>query len=293
MHSRPGSTALLPLLITHTRGPQKNKRFGSHIAPQNSMCCPAAPSPYIPDPPSSSSAILGGSSITPGSFPLGEAIVTLQSPQTQPKGAHSRPPWRLCPLSSYFLCSREVAKPQEAWHPRCPCASCCPGTMPWVSPLHPPCPPGRHQGDIQDTPAEPQCFVLGMLVWEASPLPQLSPQECWHRSCTPHPSLGCWEGTHSSTCQILLPSQGPQPATSPLVPSPPSITIQQILITTLQPPVLLFPGFAGPGSAELSSSGSKMPFKITGEWRPLRAPCPRLPPPPWHPPRGQQHPCAM
>lgn len=120
VHSRPGSTALLPLLITHTRGPQKNKRFGSHIAPQNSMCCPAAPSPYIPDPPSSSSAILGGSSITPGSFPRGEAIVTLQSPQTQPKGAHSRPPWRLCPLSSYFLCSREVAKPQEAWHPKVP-----------------------------------------------------------------------------------------------------------------------------------------------------------------------------
>lgn len=55
-------------------------------------------------------------------------------------------------------------------------------------------------------------------------------------------------------------------------PTPPhTIIIQQILITT---PLLLFPGFPGPCSAELSSSGSKTPFEITGEWRPLQTLCP-------------------
>lgn len=153
--------------------------------------------------------------------------------------------------------------------------------------------PGRHPGGPtapQDTPAEPQCFVLGLLVWGASPPAPAGSPGVLARILHPHPLLGGWEGTQ-------LPNPPPFPGTPachcPPVPSPPSITIQQILITTLQPPVLLFPGFAGPGSAELSSSSSKMPFKITREWTPLRSPCPRLPPLPWHPPRGQQHPCAM
>lgn len=83
-----------------------------------------------------------------------------------------------------------------------------------------------------------------------------------------HPWGAGKEPTHSAAKSPSLPRR-PQAAVSPLLPSPPSITIQQILKTTLQSPVLLFPGFAGPGSAELSSSGSKMPFKITREQRPL------------------------
>lgn len=156
--------------------------------------------------------------------------------------------------------------------------------------------PGRHpRGPAapQEAPAESQGFVLGMLVWGASPpVPAESPGVL-ARILQPPPITGVL-GRNPCT---QLPSPPAFPGTpacySPLVPSPPSTTIQQILITTLQPPVLLFPGFAGPGSAELSSSGSKRPFKITREWRPQRTACPRLPPPPWHPPRGQQHPCAM
>lgn len=58
--------------------------------------------------------------------------------------------------------------------------------------------PGRHPGGPtapQDTPAEPQCFVLGLLVWGASPpAPAGSPGVlAW--ILHPHPSLGCWEGT--------------------------------------------------------------------------------------------------
>lgn len=152
VHSRPGSTALLPLLITHTRGPQKNKRFGSHIAPQNSMCCPAAPSPYIPDPPSSSSAILGGSSITPGSFPLGEAIVTLQSPRLSQRGPIPDPRGGSALSAPTSFAAGKWQSPRKLGTPGAPVPSAAQGQCRGC----PPCTLLVLQGDTRETSRTPQ-----------------------------------------------------------------------------------------------------------------------------------------
>lgn len=149
VHSRPGSTAFLPLLITHTRGPQKNKRFGSHGAPQNSVCCPCGSLSQHPH---------------PAPLPSWQDLATLlvpSHPAEPPNSAKGGPSGT--PMGAVrFLSSREVAEPLEASPPRCPCTFFCSGTMPWMSPLHRPCPQGvrlRGPAAPQDAPAEPQCFV--------------------------------------------------------------------------------------------------------------------------------------
>lgn len=124
-------------------------------------------------------------------------------------------------------------------------------------------------------PSRPQWgpFVqdLGAVAW--SP-PVLSPPVtgCQGRTpaAKPHPHNG-WAHSpppHASPPWLRQPRQAADLANSP------------------QQPSLLFPHFPGPCSADLSSSGSKTAFKITGEWRPLRALCPRLLRPPAAPPPG-------
>lgn len=112
---------------------------------------------------------------------------------------------------------------------------------------------------------------LGAVAW--SP-PFLSPPVtgCQGRTpaAKPHPHNG-W--AHSP----------PPPASPPRLRQPRQAAD---LANSPQQPSLLFPHFPGPCSADLSSSGSKTAFKITGEWRPLRALCPRLLRPPAAPPPG-------